>query len=118
MEHENFLVIQCGLILDPDFPFMGATPDGLVNCKCYSSGVLKIKSPFSRKHNCFKTAASENPSFFLVDDNGCLKLKEDHKYYYQVQLQMKLCRVYYCGEKMMRYSTKGYPRILISLTMQ
>ena len=33
---------------------------------------------------------------FLVDDNGSLKLKEDHKYCYQVQLQMKLCQVQYC----------------------
>ena len=96
IKHENFLVIQCGLILDPEFPFMGATPDGLVNCKCCSSGVLEIKCPFSCKHKGFKTVASENPSFFLVDDNGSLKLKEDHKYYYQIQLQMKLCRVHYC----------------------
>ena len=26
MEHENFVVVQCGLILDPEIPFMGATP--------------------------------------------------------------------------------------------
>ena len=34
IDNENFMVIQYGLILDPEFPFMGATPDGLVNCKC------------------------------------------------------------------------------------
>ena len=96
MKHENFIVIQCGLILDPEFPFMGATPDGLVNCKCCGSGVLEIKCPFSCKDKGFAKVASENPSFFLVDDDGHLQLKEDHAYYYQVQLQMKLCRVQYC----------------------
>ena len=96
MKHKNFIVIQCGLILDPEFPFMGATPDGLVNCKCCGSGVLEIKCPFSCKDKGFAKVASENPSFFLVDDDGHLQLKEDHAYYYQVQLQMKLCHVQYC----------------------
>ena len=95
-EHENFVVIRCGLILDPEFPFMGATPDGLVNCKCCNTGVLEIKCPFSCKHKDFTEVASENPSFFLDDDDGQLTLKEDHAYYFQVQLQMKLCRVQYC----------------------
>ena len=47
MDHENFMVIQCGLILDPEFPFMGATPDGLVNCKCCDTGVLEIKCHYN-----------------------------------------------------------------------
>ena len=41
--HENFMVIQCGLILDPEFPFMDATPDGIVYCKCCESCVLEIE---------------------------------------------------------------------------
>ena len=49
MKHENFVVIQCGLILDPEFPFIGATPDGLVDCKCCNTGVLEIKCSFSCK---------------------------------------------------------------------
>ena len=96
MDHENFMVIQCGLILDPEFPFMGATPDGLVNCKCCDTGVLEIKCPFSCKNKDFAETASENPSFFLNDDNGQLTLKKDHAYFFQVQLQMKLCQVQHC----------------------
>jgi len=94
--HENFMVIQCGLILDPEFPFMGATPDGIVYCKCCESRVLEIKCPFSCKNKAFSDAILDNSSFFLEDDSGRLVLKEDHMYYYQVQLQMKLCRVQYC----------------------
>ena len=59
-KHENFIVIQCGLILDPEFPYMGPTPDGLVNYKCCSSGVLEIKCPFCYNHKDLTTAASEN----------------------------------------------------------
>ena len=93
MDHENFMVIQCSLILDPEFPFMGATPDGLVNCKCCDTGVLEIKCPFSCKNKDVAETASENPSFFLNDDNGQVTLKKDHAYFFQVQLQMKLCQV-------------------------
>ena len=75
---------------------MDATSDGLVNCKCCGSGVLEIKCPFSCKDKGFAKVASENPLFFLVDDDSHLQLKEDHAYYYQVQLQIKLCRVQYC----------------------
>jgi len=34
-----------------------------------------------------------NFSFFLEDDGGSLVLKEDHMYYYQIQLQ---CHMQYC----------------------
>ena len=64
------MVNQCVLILDPEFPFTGATPDGLVNCKYCNTGFLEIDCPFSCKHKGFTEAASENPSFFLNDDNG------------------------------------------------
>ena len=51
--HENFMVIQCDFILDPGFPFMGATPDGLVCCE---SHVLEIKCPFSCKNKAIGEA--------------------------------------------------------------
>jgi hypothetical protein len=35
---------RCGLLLSPDFPFFGASPDG-INKDC----VLEIKCPFSLK---------------------------------------------------------------------
>ena len=95
-EHEDFLVIKSGLILDPKFPFLGASPDGLVNCKCCNTGVLEIKCPFSCKQKSFVQLANDNSSFCLDNDNGSLTLKVDHPYYFQVQLQMKLCHVQYC----------------------
>ena len=88
---------MAGLTIDPLYPFMGATPDGLINCACCNTGVLEIKCPFRCKHKFFQEAATENSTrFFLQDINGTLALKEDHSYYYQVQMQMKLCHVQYC----------------------
>jgi len=92
--HDTFFVIKCGLILHPSFPFFGATPDGIVNCSCHGPGVLEIKCPFRCKDSSFKEAATQG-SFCLEEDGDSLRLKEDHAYYYQVQLQMKLCQVDY-----------------------
>ena len=90
--HNDFFVIKSGLILHPSFPFFGATPDGIVNCSCHGPGVLEIKCPFRCKEASFKEAATQ-ASFCLEEDNDSLRLKEDHTYYYQVQLQMKICQV-------------------------
>lgn len=76
------------------FPFFGATPDGIVNCSCHGPGVLEIKCPFHCKEASFKEAATQG-SFCLEEDGDSLRLKEDHAYYYQVQLQMKICLVDY-----------------------
>ena len=32
--HEDFTVLECGLFIHPTHPFMGMSPDGLVNCIC------------------------------------------------------------------------------------
>ena len=92
--HETIFVIKSGLMLHPSYPFLGATPDGIVNCSCCGSGVLEIKCPFRCKEKSFEDAASQK-SFCLEEDKGDLRLKVDHAYYYQVQLQMKIYHVEY-----------------------
>ena len=41
--HEEFSVCDCGLFISTTYPFMGASPDGLVSCKCCGDGVCEIK---------------------------------------------------------------------------
>ena len=96
-KHRDFVVSKVGLVLHPLYPFLGATPDGLVSCSCHGDGVLEVKCPYSCRHKDIELVAEENPNFFLVqDEKGILRLKETHQYYYQVQMQMKLCNVEYC----------------------
>ena len=47
--HIDFEITKSGLIIDPIYPFMGASPDGLVSCTCCGHGVLEVKCPFSCK---------------------------------------------------------------------
>ena len=94
--HTDFEISDTGLIIEPLYPFMGASPDAVVTCTCCGHGVLEVKCPFSCKDKSFQTVANDNSNFFLYeDDNEELKLKTNHAYYYQVQMQMKFAHAQY-----------------------
>ena len=94
--HYDFFVIKLSqsLFYIHHSPFFGATPDGLVNCACHGPAVLVIKCPFRCKEASFKEAATQ-VSFCLEEDDDSFQLKEYCAYYYQIQLQIKICRVDY-----------------------
>ena len=87
MKHTAFSLKGCGLLLDPSNPFIGASPDGTVECSCCGTGILEIKCPYSCKDKPFEHRAEEQ-SFFLENVSSDRVLKKNHAYYYQVQLQM------------------------------
>ena len=43
MAHNHFEVHDSGLFIHTEFPFIGASPDGLVTCICCSEGILEVK---------------------------------------------------------------------------
>ena len=110
--HKTFFVIKSGLILHPSYPFFGATPDGIVNCSCCGPGILEIKCPFRCKEKSFENATIQG-SFCLEEDNSGLRLKVDHAYYYQVQLQMKICQVEYINFVLWREEKMFVQRIVM-----
>jgi len=48
-EHSDFKVTPCGFFVDLKIPYIGASPDGLVECTYCNKGVAEIKYP-----NCAK----------------------------------------------------------------
>jgi len=62
---------------------------------CHVDGTLEIKCPYSCREKDFEHVVEENSNLFLVQDSGILRLKETHQYYYQEQMQMKICSVQY-----------------------
>ena len=41
--HQTFKVTECGLFISTSYPFMGASPDGLVQCICCGEGICEVK---------------------------------------------------------------------------
>lgn len=47
--HEELHVIEAGLFIDSERPYLGASPDNIITCKCFGKGVLEVKCPFCVK---------------------------------------------------------------------
>ena len=99
LEHQGVCVRCCGLVVNPKYPFLGASPDGILSCTCCSDTVLvEIKCPYKYRD---QLPTSDIP---LSDRQFCLKrspagnvhLSDTHSYFYQVQGQLALCNVTYC----------------------
>jgi len=70
---------------------LAASPDGIISIDCCGIGTLEIE--------CFFCTRSETPDTveleYLNDAAGKTRLKENHKYFYQVQAQLNICKLDY-----------------------
>ncbi|KAJ8017633.1 hypothetical protein HOLleu_44819 [Holothuria leucospilota] len=92
--HDNFTVEESGLVINPAFPHIGASPDGIINCNCCGRGVLEVKCPF-----CVKESTAEEHECLVSDKESgkeTFRLSKRHQYYYQVQTQLFVCQTEYC----------------------
>lgn len=89
--HDNFTVETTGLHVHVEKPFLGASPDGLTACSCHGQGLVEIKCPYKYR-NGLKNFGKDKD--FPVEENG--KIKKKHKYYAQIQGQMKVLKTDFC----------------------
>src|SRR5277367_3493188 len=79
-------VRQCGLFVDPDNPYLCASPDGLVG----SDGLVEIQCHFlARNEEKMKSAVVKYPSIGLRIRECKLHLPPTHAYYHQIQGQLQ-----------------------------
>ena len=96
-DHESFKVTPCGFFISVDSPHLGASPDSLVSCTCHGLGIVEIKCPYSARNTTVNDAADNDSDFCLEClQNGDLRLKPTHSYYYQYQLQLHVTNYSYC----------------------
>ena len=74
---KGLAVRKTGFIISLEYPFIGATPDGIVECACQSceTRCLEIKCPYSVKD--FQNL----PKDFFLQGNP-IALDRSHQYYY------------------------------------
>ena len=82
-KHHNVQILNSGLVINPQWPFIGASPDGVVECGCCGKGVLEIKCPYCQRESSIITAVRENPKFCLKEIDGEICLDRIHSYYYR-----------------------------------
>ena len=100
-EQTKTTVCDSGLWVNPKYPFLGCSPDGLVG----KDGIIENKSHKIFQHLSIEDITSPNQSsvpkdvinrqcFKIID--GILELKHGHDYYYQIQLQLLVTDRKYC----------------------
>ena len=110
--HSKFTVSDKRLVVHPNFPQFGTSPDGFINCDSCGCGVVEIKCPYSCIGRSFLEASKDKSFCLEVSDQGNLTLKRNHAYFDQLQLQMKLCNVEYGDLVLWRPDELLIPRIL------
>lgn len=85
-----------GLIVNPFYPFLGASPDGLL----YAPGdpiLVEIKCVYNPTKLSLNSLVMLRKNFCLeVDENKGFKLRDNHAYMYQIQGQMALANINEC----------------------
>ncbi len=95
-KHENFQYEECGLIINPKYPYFATHADGLVSCDCHGKACVEVK--------CLKILGAQEsvdgltrkPNNILqkIDDNYLLD--KSHSYFYKSQMQIHLAELDYC----------------------
>ena len=89
--------VNCGFVVNENFPWLGASPDFLVfdSTEAKSFGIGEVKCPFSKKDISIDEACKDK-NFFLENLNGKIQLKKKHNYNYQIQGCMATLNVSWC----------------------
>jgi len=56
-----------GFIINPELPWIGASPDGMVACTWHGDGVLETKCSYKTR-NCSLTESCKDSSFCLAQE--------------------------------------------------
>ena len=98
----NRKVSTSGFWVNPKYPFLGSSPDGLAG----ENEIIEIKSLKILKHYTIESVSSNQSSVpkvvlnkqchcVTVDNNKC-ELRHSHEYYYQIQMQLLVTEKEFC----------------------
>lgn len=94
--HKSLTISDSSLNIDPRWPYLGASADGIVDCRCCGIGVSGIKCPYMHKDSTIAEAAGRNNFSLKKDEFGKVHLDKSRAYYHQAQSQIFICGVEYC----------------------
>ena len=94
--HESLTISDSGLNIDPRWPYLRASPDGIVDFECCGMGVCEVKCPYAYKDSTTSEAVGQKNFCLKKDEFGKIFLDKIHAYYYQIQAQIFIRGVEYC----------------------
>ena len=85
----NFQCQESGLFISQAYPYLRASPDGVISCNCCGEGILEIKCPWTSRQRLISEYSITKPEPCLTyDDSNKISLKNSYPYMQQIQHQM------------------------------
>ena len=100
-KHCDLLLKESGLVVNPLWPFLDASPDSVQYCKCHPKTLVEIKGLFSKRNLLPAVAAADK----LIKTTNGYQLKVETTWYYQIQGQMAIAGVKHTA--LVIYTNKG-----------
>ena len=88
--HKDLSISKCGLVINQEWPYLGASPDRIRYCGCQGKFLIECKSLFAKRNRLPLVASSDK---LQKMPNGDVKLKQKTSWYYQIQGQMAITEV-------------------------
>ena len=73
----------CGLNKSDQHPFLGASPDAYLSCKCCGKGLIEVKCSYSHKNDTPYDVVSDSHYHLHKDTYDVVKLRFDSSWYVQ-----------------------------------
>ena len=80
--HDNTVVKECVFVINPGWPHLGASPDGIVHCLCCGKGVLEIKCSYYHNNEETNSVVDDPKSCLIRLPDGSATLVKSHVYCY------------------------------------
>lgn len=90
--NNSFNIYHYGLIINPKWPWLACSPDGIIVGCGETTGGIEIKCPFAKKDISVSEACADK-TFFMEMNDGKPALKYRHIHFLQCQGVMALCEI-------------------------
>ena len=95
LKYPNHHLHNIGLVVNPQFPFLGASPDAKV-CVDGETAIIEIKCPFTARDKTVAEACEDNSFCLMKDQANEYQLRQNHEYWLQVQGQLLVTGAPFC----------------------
>ena len=86
--HENLIVNETGFKVHTEYQYIGVSLDGIATCSCHEIRGLEVKCTYNYEKGLVNW---DKDRTFPTDRSN--SIKKNHPYYYQMQLQMSVCKL-------------------------
>ena len=91
--HKSVSTENMGTVISSQYPFISASPDLKVNCKCCEAGLVEIKCPYNIRD---KAPIPSELNQLIQNPSNTFSLKHTTDHYCQIQGQLGITKLKYC----------------------